>query len=255
MSDSSSLIVPDIATGMQRDPNGNLPPSTERFSSALEEYPLADHLPQRYSWTTAQPDELIRIFDLGIQIVRWQRRDNPAITTYLQQVLASNLFGSGFRTIVRIGERLGQNLLPDFPGRGAMVEDIFLISDIYSELLGCDEVALRLEVLSGAMCPRFHVDRTGIRLVCTYRGSGTDWIDDRWIDRSKLGIGSMGLPDEASGLLDSRTVVEAAAPFDVVLFKGSLWQGNAGRGAIHRSPGFAPESGPSILLVMDALWN
>lgn len=255
MSDLFSLTVPDSATATQRDPNGNFASNVERFTSALEESSLADHLPERYSWVTVQPDELTRIFDLDIQIVHWQRQDNSAITTYLQRVLASNLFGSGFRTVVRVGEGLGPNLLPDFHGRTAMVEDIFLISDIYSELLGCDEIALRLEVLGGAMCPRFHVDRTGMRLVCTYRGPGTEWIDDRRIDRSKLGIGSMGLPDSASGLFDSRTTVEAAASFDVVLFKGSLWQGNAGRGAIHRSPTVAPESGPRILLVMDAIWN
>jgi hypothetical protein len=254
MSDQSSSIVPDIATGTQRDPDGNFIPSVQGHANIHTGYSRTD-LPQQYSWMTTQPSELIRIFDSRIQVVHWQRQDNPVINIYLQQVLASNLFRSGFRTVTRVGERLDPNLLPDFAGRKEMVEDIFLISDIYSELLGCNEVALRLEVLGGAMCPRFHVDRTGIRLVCAYRGRGTEWIDDRWVDRSKLGIGSIGLPDNASGLFDSRTPVEVAAPFDVMLFKGLLWQGNSGRGAIHRSPAVVPESGPRILLVMDAIWN
>jgi hypothetical protein len=54
-------------------------------------------------------------------------------------------------------------------------------------------------------------------------------------------------------LFDSRTVIEAATQFDITLFKGLLWQGNAGRGAIHRSP--TAISAPRILLVMDAIWD
>jgi hypothetical protein len=209
----------------------------------------------QHTWTTEQPSELTRIFDSGIQVVRWRRQEEHAIKVYFQRALASDVLGSGFRTVIRVGERLKINLLPDISGQNAVVDDIFFLSDIYSELLGCPAVGLRLEILSNAMCPRFHVDRTGVRLVCAYRGSGTEWVDDRGVDRGKLGFGSGGLSDEVSGLLNCTTVVEAAAPFDVVFFKGLLWQGNGARGAIHRSPAIKPESGPRILLVIDAIWN
>ena len=210
---------------------------------------------QQYSWTITRPDELTRIFDIGVQVVRWQRPENFAISAYLQQALASNLFSNGFRTVIAAGKALTTDFLPDFSGRKAIIDDILLISNIYSDLLGCNEIAVRLEILNGAMCPRFHVDRTGIRLVCTYLGNGTEWIDDRWVNRSKPGSSSAGFPDETSGLFDSRTVIEAAAQFDITLFKGLLWQGNAGRGAIHRSPTAMSANGSRILLVMDAIWD
>lgn len=229
--------------------------SSSMPASVLEEPSSTAHSLQRYAWTTRQPDELPRIFDAGIQVVRWQRQEEQAIRAYFQHALTSGALGSGFRTIIGLGERLKSAFLPNLPGQNAIVDDICQLSDIYSELLGCDAVGLRLEILHGAMCPRFHVDRTGIRLACAYLGSGTEWIDDRWVDRSKLGLGSNGVSDEVSGLYDHRTMVEAAAPFDVVFFKGILWQGNNGRGAIHRSPAVAPGNGPRVLLVIDAIWN
>jgi len=116
-------------------------------------------------------------------------------------------------------------------------------------------VGLRLEVLHNVMCPRFHVDRTGIRMTCTYLGPGTEWIDDVQVDRTRLGPGANGLPDTRSGLFTDERSIEAASCFDVVLLKGTLWQGNTARGAIHRSPATAPSDNPRILLVMDALWD
>lgn len=117
-------------------------------------------------------------------------------------------------------------------------------------------VGLRLEVLHNAMCPRFHVDRTGIRMTCTYLGPGTEWIDDVQVDRTRLGAGANGLPDTQSGLFTTdETSIEAASCFDVVLLKGTLWQGNTAQGAIHRSPATTPSDNPRILLVIDALWD
>jgi hypothetical protein len=213
-----------------------------------------DQISHPYACATTEPVELIRIFHPLIQVVRWRRQVDSGIEAYLQQMPVNSHLRNGFRIVIPAGEGLGLDFLPDLPGRQEMAQDISLIADIYSELLGCDEIALRLEVSSKAMCPRFHVDRTGIRLICTYRGQGTEWIDDKWVDRSKLGQGSLGLADDASGLFDTRTTVEAAALFDVLLLKGSLWQENIRRGAIHRSPSVTGGNGPRILLVMDAIW-
>lgn len=209
---------------------------------------------QSHTFITADPAELVQIFHPFTQIARWQRGVNRIIEAYLQQGLANDLYGSGFRTIIHPPYTLALDLFPDLQGREALLEDIRLIAEVYSDLLGCNEIALRFEVLDSVMCPRFHVDRTGIRLVCTYRGLGTEWINDELVDRGKLKPEYRGLPDEACGLFDERTAIESAGLFDLVLFKGSLWQGNLHRGSIHRSPVVA--SGERrVLLIMDAIWN
>ena len=58
-------------------------------------------------------------------------------------------------------------------------------------------VGLRLEIIERAMCPRFHVDHVGIRMLCTYRGPGTEWLDDEAADRNFLGARGSGLRSEA----------------------------------------------------------
>jgi hypothetical protein len=213
-----------------------------------------DREPQPYAYITSELEELIRIFHPFTQIVICQRDADYVVDRYVQQGLENNLFGNGFLTVIRSDEGLAPDFLPPLPGREAMVEDVRFIAELYSDLMGCNEIALRLEVLHRAMCPRFHVDRTGIRLVCTYHGQGTEWINDEWVDRDKLELSSLGFADRVSGLFDERTRVEATAPFDITLLKGSLWQGNTQRGAIHRSP--AVSAGQSrVLLVMDAVWD
>jgi hypothetical protein len=91
------------------------------------------------------------------------------------------------------------------------------------------------------MCPGWHCDRTGIRLLCTYRGPGTEWLWDTGIDRTTL-----------PGSVADRSPDGSASAGDIVLLKGSLWQGNTGRGAIHRSP--ATGQGTRWLLALDAIW-
>lgn len=217
--------------------------------------PPIDPLNPQHTQIIQHPEELTSLFDPDIQIVNWQRPQDDAITTYFEQALARGILGGGFRTVVQIGERLAAHFLPDLPGQSAIVDDVFLLTNVYADLLGCHTLGLRLEILDRAMCPRFHVDRTGIRMTCAYRGSGTEWIDDRWADRSKLGSESKGLSDEITGLYDERTAVQGAEPFDVVFCKGLLWQANNERGAIHRSPVVHPYGAPRIVVVIDAIWN
>jgi hypothetical protein len=227
-----------------------MPEATEEIS--LD--PMQARTGRLHAFKTPEPAELVRIFHPFIQIAIWERSVDSIIDRYIQEGLANNLFRNGFRTVIHPDENLPSEFLPRLPGCEEMADDVRFIGGLYSDLLGCDEIALRLEVMDGSMCPRFHVDRTGIRLICTYHGRGTEWINDEWVDREKLGPGSRGLADDAPDLFDERTKIEAATPFDIILLKGSLWQGNVRRGAIHRSPpAIAGKS--RVVLIMDAIWT
>ena len=196
---------------------------------------------------------LVRIFEPGVQIAWFERSPIPAVTDYLQA--AARGFASGRSCVVRAGHELPDLELPDHCGREALQSEIGWLMQVYTDLLGCPSAALRIEVLERPMCPRFHVDRTGIRLVCTWRGPGTEWLDDGWADRNRLGPGSRGLSDETSGLMLPGAEVKKIPTFAVGLLKGSLWQGNAGRGAIHRSPQVDPGAMPRVMLSLDAIWD
>lgn len=104
------------------------------------------------------------------------------------------------------------------------------------------------------MCPTFHVDKIPCRLVTTFTGSTTQWLDNNVIDRSKLGAGSKGLPDEESGLLQSQNDINQLSVGDVALLKGEGWFKNEGGGLVHRSPNL-PHKNRRLLLTLDFIDN
>jgi hypothetical protein len=191
--------------------------------------------------------DLCAIFEPQVQVCVHSR---PAPANLAPTLDAAGLDAwAGVRTVLRLG-RDGPSGLSDLAlpvladGGAALLGELAFLTELYGELLGCPAVGLRVECLDRAMCPRWHVDRTGIRLLCTLSGPGTEWLDDAVVDRAALRDGAAELAPGGR-----------AAPFDIVLLKGSAWQGNAERGAIHRSPAVPPGSGPRLLVALDALWN
>jgi hypothetical protein len=199
--------------------------------------------------------DLTCVFEPEVQVVWLRREPNRAIACTLDDLVRAGTLGGGFRIALPAGAPLGADGLPGLPDRSALHADIAFLLELYADLVGCSTVGLRFEVTERAMCPRFHTDRVGIRLLCTYRGPATEWLDDTWADRSKLGRGAGRLCDEASGLMCDPTRVGRAEPFDLVLLKGCAWPGNEQRGAIHRSPVVPTEATPRVLVTIDALWT
>jgi hypothetical protein len=101
------------------------------------------------------------------------------------------------------------------------------------------------------MCPRFHVDRVPCRLVCTYGGLGTEWLEDSFVERSKLGRGANGLADEESGAILDLEAIEKMPSFAIGLLKGSAWEGNELNGVVHRSPSLNAATPRRLFLSLD----
>lgn len=131
-------------------------------------------------------------------------------------------------------------------------QDIEHLVSIFCELFELQTVGLRLQLLKNAMCPKFHVDHVPCRLVCTYGGLGTEWLNDCYVDRSKLGAGSNGLSDDKSGLIRADLDVINTMPAGAIgLLKGSKWEGNEQNGAVHRSPKVTENLPYRLLLTLD----
>jgi hypothetical protein len=195
--------------------------------------------------------DLTEIFRDEIQLALWQRPLPDTIRPWLAE--HSGALGRGLRQTLSPGARPDLSSFPPGPGRDALAQDLGLLADMLIELMGADQVGLRLEVIHQAMCPRFHVDRVGIRMLCTYQGPGTEWVEDAQVDRRFLGAGHGGRPDTLSGLLRPAHRIQTIPPGTVALLKGSLWQGQTGGGIVHRSP--AVPHGPRILAALDAGWR
>lgn len=183
------------------------------------------------------PDVMTKIYEESINIVVLQRSLEKSVSDY-SQLLVDSAPNFNLRTVIT-PEKAALSLrssLPDLENQSSFINDLVLQLEMYSCLFELDEVGVRLQVLDRAMCPRFHTDKLGCRLVSTFVGQGTEWLQNNDVDRSKLGLGNMGLSDDESGLLSSPHCIQQVNQGDIVLLKGEGWYDNEGLGAVHRSP-------------------
>jgi len=194
---------------------------------------------------------LTDIYQDDTNIVIWQRSLAQSIAQAADSIIDSQptleklLVLSPEDASAEVEQALGSS-----PEAAVLAEDIAQLVDMFCCLFDLKRAALRFSVLDRAMCPRFHVDRVPCRLVTTYQGIATEWLPHNVADRSKLGAGNMGKPDDMSGLYDNAKHIKQLKSGDVALLKGELWQNNEGAGLIHRSPQLA-DNCRRLLLTID----
>lgn len=135
----------------------------------------------------------------------------------------------------------------------AFLEDVRWLAQVYADLTGAEQIGLRLASTHQPLCPRFHVDRVGVRLVCTYSGPGTEFVDHTDVNREWLGHRAGSKRDEETGLLRTSQAVQRMQRFDIGLLKGEAWPDNEGRGAVHRSPVVPVSSPRRVFLSIEGL--
>ncbi|MGQ2965230.1 DUF1826 domain-containing protein [Methylophilus sp.] len=206
--------------------------------------------------------DLLSIFEPDRQINVIARPAQAAIIRYLQQVCGR--MGAGYRLALRpdlaTPARLDSEMhLPDVPdvtdarGKEALLADISTLVSLYADLMDCHKVGIRLEVLTHAMCPRFHIDRTGIRLLCTYLGPGTEWLEAAFCNSKALTARYADTDAFHQALILHPQGVRQAPAQALVLLKGSMWQGNQQAGIVHRSPQITGTAN-RVVLALDAIW-
>lgn len=184
-----------------------------------------------------EPTVFTNIYQGNCNISIWRRELDSNFQQLVDEFLKSNnsfhasMVTSPQRALANIHEMLGGT-----KSTLMLSEDIAELVDIFCCLFELDRVGLRLAALDRAMCPRFHVDKVPCRLVTTYQGAATEWLPHRHVDRSKLGMGNGGKPDEQSGLFQNAYEINQLSEGDVALLKGERWEGNEGAGLVHRSP-------------------
>jgi hypothetical protein len=202
--------------------------------------------------------DLAAIFEERVNVCVLEREPPPGLFECASALVRVADFRC--RTIVDVASRDMAELedalrdaIPGATGRSELVGDVRFWSEVLAELTGAARVGVRVQRLDAPMCPRFHVDRVVLRLVSTYCGPATEWLDECDVDRRFLGHPAQACPDEASGLLKPGAQIQSLRSFDIGLFKGEAWPGNEGRGAVHRSPPATSTTAPRIVMTLDPL--
>lgn len=118
------------------------------------------------------------------------------------------------------------------------------ISD-FAALQPQQKIRVMLMRTLGRTCPLFHVDRVSLRMLCTLRGPGTEWLADHDVVRKGLGHGDNGK------VLPSGRPIYSVPPYHICVLKGESFKGNSGRGIVHRSPSVPGNSKGRLYLRVD----
>jgi len=188
--------------------------------------------------TASGADDLQRIHEPGVQLVRWARQVPQGQAAWLDALPVESW--PTVRLKVPLGAveaavetALSARGVPPSTGRHLLVADMLLLAMLFSHVERCEWLAIRLEAIDHDACRRPHVDRVSSRLLCTYRGAGTEF-------------GRMAGPDWRADL--------SLAPFEVGLAKGLLHptlRASADNGLAHRSPRFSAGDPARLLICID----
>lgn len=185
-----------------------------------------------------------------VNLAVWERRLPLHITDYAQCLLGLEEPLSESLTLELADPEAPLDLgslarrFADIDGHAAFLADVAWLVRAFACLLDARRIGLRLRRLDRAMCPRYHVDHVPLRLITTYAGVGSHWLQEGQMPRSRLGDPAA----EPTAVPAGQTL----APGHVALFKGEKWLGNEGRGVIHRSPEVMPRDA-RLLLTLDWL--
>lgn len=183
-----------------------------------------------------KPDDLDTFLQPGCAAAIWRRQTPPHVQLWLDGLDPDVLpRGRVTRTAQAIPDTVHQlcdmSGLPMCVERDWLIEDIVGLANMFSGLVSADFLRLRLDVITTNACRKFHIDAITSRLVCTYRGTGTQY-----------GVSSDGH--------DPKRVftVQTGAP---ILLRGTLWPQQPPSGLLHRSPPIEGSGESRLVLVLD----
>lgn len=185
---------------------------------------------------TDHVEGLVAIREAGVSAVVWRRPLPAGFEEWMARLSPDRLpsakltlpAGEVAASVTALCDESG---MPDTTLRRWLIEDIAALSRRFAAITQVTRVRLRLDVVRSITCPKFHVDAVPARMLCTYRGAGTQFA----IVQDGAAPGT---------IFDSPT----GAP---LLLRGKQWQDDTPTALRHRSPSFNAGDPARLLLVLD----
>ena len=184
------------------------------------------------------PTGLSVIHRPGCAAAIWQRATEVSFQSWIDQLPADKLPKA--RMILpyqNVPEAASQICdicgTPDCPERHMLVNDVAALAEVLREIMPTSHLQMRFDVVTTNACRKFHIDAVTARLVCTYRGTGTQY-----------GISTDGAEPQKI------FTVPTGAP---ILLRGTLWPEPPRSGLLHRSPPIEGTGETRLVLVLDPI--
>ncbi|ATG36079.1 hypothetical protein PhaeoP23_01944 [Phaeobacter piscinae] len=179
---------------------------------------------------------LRRFLDPDCAALIWQREAPANVQHWLDRVDPDRLPRG--RVIVQpdmvarvFAEVCAMSRLPQGPEQDWLQADVTRLAGAFSSLMDTRYLRFRLDVVTTNACRKFHIDAIAARLVCTYRGTGT-----------QLGLSHQGEPPAH---------VQTVATGFPLLLRGTRWPAQPASGLLHRSPPIEGSGETRLVLVLD----
>lgn len=182
----------------------------------------------------------------GLDLCVWRRAPADGFAAWCSRLARSRQFVIDERGVRVKTFDLSRSLVevPSGEMKDLWLADLRELMAAYVRLVGDVALRVQLSTIDSRKCPRFHIDNVGLRLLCTYAGPGTEWIEEHQLDREHMTECDLDhAPVKKGG------VVEHLQRFDVAVAKGRAFAGNGRFGLVHRSP--AVTAGPRIVFTLD----
>lgn len=177
-----------------------------------------------------------------MELVIWRRALPLCLRTWLERMDASLL--PDIRVLVQPGDLrhaikplLDECGMPTGDMRDLLIRDIDELVSAFAGITRSDLVDVRLERVSHDACWKLHRDCVEARLLTTYRGPATEWVQPIHAERALREQKQFKGP------------IEHLRNHDVAIFKGSC--AGPASGVVHRSPPIAGTGRTRLLLCLN----
>ena len=196
-----------------------------------------------------EPDDLQKILHPDVNLVYYKRPPDREIDTYIHLLMQQPF--KGINTVINM-----QNLVTVISdqlmdvgsaslGKSRMQEDIIAMASVFFKITGAAHLRLILKIVADDACRKFHTDAYDLRLLCTYSGKGTEWVNDQFVNRKKLFYG------ENKDIIRDASKIRCMEPFEVAILKGEVPSRPNVKGIVHRSPPIEQDGEKRLLLRID----
>lgn len=182
----------------------------------------------------ANAEALTTIHQENVSIAIWERAPLPD----LSKLKLDSIDNVRFTTNVEELPKALNNTLDD-AGHDRCIacnvlhSDILQLANVFTKVMRTESIEIRLEHITTNACKKFHTDYVTARLITTYLGQGTQWLDGGASDCD----------------CDDPHNIRQMQAGDVGLFKGRLWTQSTR--AIHRSPPIEGTGEERLMLVIN----
>lgn len=190
----------------------------------------------------ATPDVLEEIRTPGVNLSIWHREPVPVPGELLRQPLRFDGEAPEAAELVRA-----------IPELGPMAADIVRLWKRFGQIAGTRHPRVRLERVDDDGCALFHADSLRVRMLCTYAGAGTEWLDNDDVNWDELGLRGRTLDEANAAIVRSPECIRRIPTGAVAVFSGRGRE--EARPLIHRSAPIRPGEGFRLRLCIDLPGN